>query len=276
MIHLPDPKLPVNASRRLFAGLAAGALLFLAGCAGQMPAADAGARAALAPTGALRVGVYPGSPTSLVRDKTGERAGVAHDLGLELGRRLGVPVKIVEFSRVAQVLDALKAQQVDFTFTNATESRARDVDFTAPLIRLELGYLVPPGSAIAAVGDVDRPGVRIGVTQGSTSQGTLTRQFKSAAVVPAASLKQAQEMLKGRAIDAFATNKGILFELSDELPGYRILDGRWGLENLAIAIPKGREAGMPFLRSFARQMQADGRLQAIIARAGLRGTARAE
>lgn len=230
----------MNVSRRLFAGLAAGVSLFLGGCAGQMAAADAGARAALAPTGVLRVGVYPGSPTSLVRDaKTGERAGVAHDLGTELGRQLGVPVKIVEFSRVAQVLDALKAQQVDFTFTNATESRARDVDFTAPLIRLELGYLVPPGSAIAAVGDVDRRGVRIGVTQGSTSQGTLTRQFKSAAVVPAASLKQAQEMLKGLAIDAFATNKGILFEMSDELPGYRVLDGRWGLESLAIAVPQG-------------------------------------
>jgi len=264
-------------SLRLFAGLAAGALLFLSGCAARAPAADTAARAALAPTGVLRVGVYPGSPTSLVRDaKTGEPAGVAHDLGTELGRQLGVPVKIVEFSRVAQVLDALKAQQVDFTFTNATESRARDVDFTAPLIRLELGYLVPPGSAIAAVGDVDRQGVRIGVTQGSTSQGTLTRQFKSAAVVPAASLKQAQEMLRARAIDAFATNKGILFELSDELPGYRVLDGRWGLENLAIAVPKGREAGMPFLRNFAREMDASGRLHAIVARAGLRGTARAE
>ena len=172
-------------ARRLFLSLAA--VLLLAGCAGVAPAPEPQVRAALAPTGTLRVGVYPGSPTSMVRDpKTGKTAGIAFDLGQALGRRLGVPVQVVEFSRVAQVLEALKAGRVDFTFTNATEARARDMDFTPPLIQLELGYLVPVGSPIAAAADVDRPGVRVGVSQGSTSQGTLGRQFKSAAIVPAA------------------------------------------------------------------------------------------
>jgi polar amino acid transport system substrate-binding protein len=257
--------------RRLFLCFA----LALAGCASQPPAVDAAARAALAPTGTLRVGVYPGSPTSLVRDaRTGEKAGLAHDMGMALGRELGVPVAVVEFSRIAQVLDALKAGQVDFTFTNATEIRARDVDFGAPLVRLELGYLVPPGSALAALADVDRPGMRVGVTQGSSSQGTLARVYKNAAIVPAASLQQAREMLQARAIDAYATNKGVLFELSDELPGSRILDGRWGVETMAMAVPKGRGAGMPALDRFAGELRASGRLRAMVERSGLRGTVR--
>jgi polar amino acid transport system substrate-binding protein len=247
--------------------------LLLAGCAGMSAAPEPQVRAALAPTGTLRVGVYPGSPTSLVRDlKTGKTAGIALDLGQALGRRLGVPVQVVEFSRVAQVLDALKAGQVDLTFTNATETRARDMDFTPPLVQLELGYLVPAGSPIVTAADVDRPGIRVGVTQGSTSQGTLGRQFKNAVLVPASSLKQAQERLKQRQIDAFATNKGILFEMSDELPGMRILDGRWGLEHLAIAIPKGRAAALPYLRQFAQDVRSSGALQDAIARSGLRGT----
>ncbi len=263
--------------RRRLLSIALALPLVLAGCAGQRPAADPAARAALAPTGTLRVGVYPGSPTSLVREaRTGEKAGIAHDMGAALGRELGVPVQVVEFSRIAQVLDALKAGQVDFTFTNATESRARDVDFTAPMVQLELGYLVPAGSAIAAVADVDRPGSRVGVTQGSTSQATLTRIYKNAAIVPAASLQQARDMLKGRAIDAYATNKAVLFELSDELPGSRILDGRWGVENMAMAVPKGRDAGMPLLRRFGQELRDSGRLQAMIARSGLRGTLRAD
>ncbi len=263
--------------RRLLLAFALALPVWLAGCAAPMPAADQAARAALAPTCALRVGVYPGSPTSLVQNqRTGERAGVAHDLGADLARQLGVPVKLVEFSRVALVLDAIKAQEVDFTFTNATESRARDVDFTAPLVQLELGYLVPPGSPIGSAADVDRPGVRVAVTQGSTSQGTLTGQFKHATVVPAASLKQVRELLQQHAVDAYATNKGILFEMSDEMPGFRVLDGRWGLENMAIAVPKGRESGMPFLRRFAQEARASGRLQAIVVRAGLRGTVRAD
>jgi polar amino acid transport system substrate-binding protein len=48
--------------------------------------------AQLAPTGHLRVGVYPGSPTSMVVDPvTEESHGLAHDLGQEFARRLNVP-----------------------------------------------------------------------------------------------------------------------------------------------------------------------------------------
>ena len=209
----------------------------------------------------------------MVNPKTGERAGIALELGQALGKQLGVPVQVVEFSRLALVLDALKAGTVDFTFTNATEARARDMDFTPPLIRLELGYLVPPGSPIATVADVDRAANRVGVTQGSTSQGVLTRTFKQAMVVPVASIKLGQEMLRQGKLDAFATNKGILFEMSDELPGSHVLDGRWGLENLAIAIPKGREAGPAFCEPVRTGARASGRLQAMMHPAGLRGTA---
>ena len=249
----------------------------LAGCVAVPTAPDAATLALLAPTGSLRVGVYPGSPTSMVAvGKSGDKAGVAHDLGIALGAKLGVPVKLVEFARVAQVIDALKAGDVDFTFTNASESRMRDVAFAPTLLRLELGYLVLPDSPIKAISDVDQAGMRVGVSQGSTSQGVLGRQFKNAKLVPAASLTQAQDLLRQHAIDAFATNKGILFELSDALPGARVLDGRWGFEALSIAIPKGREAGLPYLLRFGQDAADSGQLQAMVQRAGLRGTARSE
>jgi polar amino acid transport system substrate-binding protein len=64
--------------------------------------------------------------------------------------------------------------------------------------------------------------------------------------------------------------------MADSLPGYRLLDGRWGAENLAIAVPKGRTAGMAFLRQFAQDAQASGRLQSMVTQAGLRGTTRPE
>ncbi len=249
--------------------------LWLAGCAALAPPpVDPQVRAALAPSGSLRVGVYPGSPTSLVRDaKTGQRAGVALELGQALGRRLGVPVQVVEFERLALVLDAVKAGAVDFTFTNATELRARDVDFTQPLVRVELGYLVRAGSRLGSIADIDRPGVRVGVAQGSSSQGVLGRALTSATVVAAPSLQAAAGMLQQGQLDAFATNKGILFELADTVPGARVLAGRWGLETMAIAVPKGRQAAAPFLAEFARQAQDSGLLAGIVQRAGLRGTA---
>ncbi|NBS46138.1 MAG: ABC transporter substrate-binding protein [Betaproteobacteria bacterium] len=256
----------------------------IAGCAGFAPqtesttakqaqAAPAAVRQSLVPTGTLRVGVYRGSPTSLVT-QGGQPAGIAHDLGLLLSRELGVPVQVVEHARIAQVIDALKAGQVDFTFTNATEARAREVDFTAPLVRLELGYLVAQGSRIARIEDIDQPGMRVGVSEGSSSQGVLGRLFRHATLVPAASLDVARRLLADGRIDAFATNKGILHELADTLAGSRILEGRWGLETMAIAIPKGRDVARPWLQAWADSIARDGRLATAVQRSGLRGVAR--
>lgn len=242
----------------------------------QSPGAtDLQVRQVLAPSGKLRVGVYLGSPTSMVIEpRTGEKIGVSIELGRELARQLEVPFELVEFRRVAEVLDAMKAGTVDFTFTNASAERAKVVNFTAALVDLELGYLVPPNSSMRSVQDADRPGMRIGVSQGSTSQGTLTRAYKVAGVVPVASLKAGSDMLSQGQLDAFATNKAVLFEMSDGLPGFKVLDGRWGLEHLAIAIPKGREAGMPFVKQFAEYAKSSGLLRTALTRAGLRGTAK--
>lgn len=263
----------MNLARRFWlTGLVAGALL-LAGCATTPPpVVSPQARAALAPAGKLRVGVYAGSPTSMVVDQGGHKAGVSYELGREFARWLNVPFEPVEYRRIADVIEAMKAGELDFTFTNATEARAQDVNFTLPMLSLELGYLVPAGSRLASLAEIDRAGVRVGVTEGSTSQGTLTRTYRHAQVVPVPSVKAAATLLAQHKLDAFATNKGILYELADGLPGARVLDGRWGLEHMAIAVPRGRTAGMSYLSSFALTVRRDGTLQSIITRAGLRGT----
>lgn len=255
-------------------GLALG--LGLGGCSTPTPVPSTEARAALAPTGTLRVGVYPGSPTSFVQSASGHPAGVAYELGQLFGQWLGVPVQVVQYRRVAEVLEAMKAGEIDFTFTHATEARERDVDFTLPLLSLELGYLVPAASALKDASDIDRAGLRVGVTEGSTSQGVLSRQLRRAGVLPVASLALAAQELRQNRLDAYATNKGVLFELMDQVPGSRILPGRWGLENMAIAIPRGRSAGIPYLSRFALTVRRDGTLRDITARAGLRGTIEAD
>jgi polar amino acid transport system substrate-binding protein len=127
-------------------------------------------------------------------------------------------------------------------------------------------------SNIQKLSDVDRLGRSIGVSQGSTSQATLGRLFRSAKVVPVASLQAASEQQKQKQLDAFATNKAILNEMADGLPGSKILDGRWGLEHLAIALPKGREGAASFMQDFADRARSSGLLKSLSAQAGLRGT----
>jgi polar amino acid transport system substrate-binding protein len=278
----------VRTPRRFVWSLAVATLLGLTACVStwETPSPSAAQTAlsvapevqqALAPTGVLRVGVYLGSPTSWVRDaKTGQSRGVAFELGHALGQQLGVPVQVVEYSRVAEVIEGLKKSDVDLTFTNATSARAKEVDFTPALIQLELGVLVPANSRIQSFADVDRAGVRLGVSQGSSSQGVLGARLKQATVVPVPSLSVAQQMLQRGELDAFATNKGILFEMAEKVPGAQVLKDRWGLENLGLAIPKGREAGMSYLREFAQTLKRQGDLQRMADRAGLRGLAESE
>ena len=260
----------LNLARRiLLLGAAAAAL---AGCA--KPGLSPDVRTALAPTGTLRIAAYPGSPTSLLRGPgPNEMRGLTVEIGRELARRLGVPAEIVVFEKVPDIVEALKAGKADFTITNASPTRAKDIDFTATIVQLESGYLVPAQSRIFTPADVDRAGVRVGVTQGSSSQALLMRELQKATVVAALSVMAGSEMLRKGELDAFATNKGILFDMSDRVPGSRVLDGRFSLEQLAVGVPKSRIAAAAYLQDFVSDANTQALVQQAALRAGLRGLA---
>lgn len=255
-------------TRRQAAALVIAALALPFGLA---QASDIDVARILAPSGRLRAALYPGTPTSILTDTPAEPRGVGYDIGRELARRLQVPYEPVVFAKNAEVLQAVTTGAVDVAFTNATAARAKDMDFAPPYLAIELGYLLPPGSPVTDLGDLDTAGKRIGVTTGSTSDATLSRDLKAAAIVRATTLKDGVALLASRQIDAFATNKASLFEMADQLPGARVLAGHWGVERHAIAIPKGRDAALVFLGSFTAEIQANGMIKAAIARAGLKG-----
>ena len=248
-------------------------LAALTACAGVDTPRNPAATQALAPTGKLRVGLYPGTPTSILGDPaSGNAKGVGFDLGRQLAQRAGVPFEPVVFTKNAEVFAAAKAGSVDMVFTNATPIRRNDLDFSPTVLQVEQGYLVPAGSAIRALDQIDRAGLRVGVSEGSTSEATLSREFRNATVVRTPSLKAGIDMLASGKLEAFATNKATLFEMADELPGSLVLDGRWGLESFAIGIPKGREAALPLVDSFVGEAKASGAVARAVERAGLRGT----
>jgi polar amino acid transport system substrate-binding protein len=271
---------PADRKRRmmvnLVAALAIAGSMIVAG-GGAAGAADPDVQRILAPTGKLRVGLYPGTPTSILPDpQSGGPRGVGYDLGKEFARRLGVPYEPVVFSKNAEVLEAVKTAQVDMAFTNASAERAKDMDFGPPYLEIELGYLVSQKSAIATPADIDKPGVRVGVTKGSSSDGVLSRDLKSAEVVRAVTVGAAADMIAAGQLDAFATNKATLFEMAEKLPGAKVLDGHWGVERHAIAIPKGRDQGRAFVEEFTKDAKSEGLVKAAIARAGLRGATTSE
>ena len=231
--------------------------------------------AALAPMGKLRVGLYAGSPTSYVAGGPGSGAttprGIAYDLAAKLAKAIAVPLEAVVFPSNDKVLEAFRAGQLDLVFTNATAARAQFIDFGPTVLELEKGFLVRPGSVVRQASDIDRAGVRVGVSKGSSPESELAQILKHATLVPVASLSDARQALSEGKIDAFGTNKAILFEMSDRLPGSGVF-GNWGAESFALGIPKGRPAeGLAYLGRFVEEERRKGGVRTAAERAGVRG-----
>ena len=229
-------------------------------------------RATLAPSGKLRVGLYPGSPSSLIRGegKEGNR-GVSFELGRALAGAIGVEFEPVVFQSNGELLAAAREKQVDFIFTNATTARTAFLDFADPLLMIEQSYLVTAKSPARSLDQMDRTGIRVGVSPGSTSQATLPGILKNAQLVEVKNLQSAAQMLNAGELDAFASNKGILFDLSDKVPGSSVLEGAWGLEKIAIGLPRGRDQALAVIRQFSQAAKSSGLVTAAAQRAGMRG-----
>jgi polar amino acid transport system substrate-binding protein len=258
--------------RTWFTAVAVGVLA--AGCASNASMPSQGERQALAPTGKLRVALYTGSPASIVQGATLDQSkGVGFDLGKELARRIGVPFEPVVYPSPGAIMAGLTSGEWDLTFFGPTPERDSVLNFTEPLLVIEHGYLVPADSPISAIDAVDRPGIRIGAPQGGSVNAFLKRALKNATVVVSPSVPAGEEMLKSGMVDAFAANKANLYGLSEKMPGSRVLDGRIGVDEVSIALPKGRASAMAYVRKYAEDVKAEGLVKAAIQRAGLRGAA---
>ena len=249
-----------------------GLLLLLLGCAGISTAPTPDVRQALAPTGKLRVGLQLSNPMSVMQDSvSGEKKGMGFDLGKELARRLGVPFEPVLYPSIAALIEGGKTGAWDVSHFGFSPEREKAFDFADVHVEVDFGYLIPSGSPISALADVDRPGIRVAVQEKSGPDVFFTRTLKNAVLVRAPSNPAALEVLKFGRADVMGSIKPILFEMSSQLPGSQVLDGRPGIDPYAMAMPKGRDLGIGYLRQFIEDAKSESLVQAAIERAGLRG-----
>jgi polar amino acid transport system substrate-binding protein len=227
---------------------------------------------ALAPTGKLRVGINYGNPVLAMRDpSSGELSGVVVDLARELGRRTGLPVELVGFESAGKMVEGLQADAWDIAFLAVDPGRESEISFTAPYIEIEGTYLVPPGSALHAIADIDRDGVRVGVSGKSAYDLFLSRSFKHAQLVRASSPEAAFELIVAGKVDVLGGVRQHLVANAAKLPGSRVLEGRFMAIQQALGIPKEHEAGVNYLREFIEDVKASGLVAKAIEKAGVRG-----
>jgi polar amino acid transport system substrate-binding protein len=229
-------------------------------------------RADLVPGGRLRAGINYGNFILATRDPAGgEPRGVAIDLTRELAGRLAVPVEIVAYDSVAAMVDAATADAWDIAFLGIDPAREAAISFTGAYLQIEATYLVPGGSPLRAVDDVDREGVRVAAPARANYELYLSRRLARAELVRAPTADAAFELLVAGRVEALAGLRQSLIGLMERLPGSRMLDGRFMAVPQAIGIPRGREAGVRYLRGFVEEVKASGLVARAIAQTGARG-----
>jgi polar amino acid transport system substrate-binding protein len=229
-------------------------------------------RSDLAPTGKLRVGINYGNPVLATKDQSsGDLRGVAVDLGRELGRRAGLAIELVGYDSAGKMFAAVQTGAWDVAFLAIDAGRTDQISFTAPYVEIEGTYLVPAGSSIRALVDVDRDGIRVAVSAQSAYDLFLSRSLQHAALVRGSDPDAAFELLVAGKVDVVAGVRQHLVANAGKLPGSRVLDGRFMVIQQALGIPKGRDAGAQWLRRFIEDAKASGLVAQAIEKAGVRG-----
>ncbi|HXH80251.1 transporter substrate-binding domain-containing protein [Nocardioides sp.] len=219
----------------------------------------------LAPTGTLRASINLGNPV-LAQGPPDAPAGVTVDIARELGSRLGVPVELLCFEAARESFEAIGAGKADICFLAVDPAREKSVSFSAPYAIIEGVFAVPDDSVLTSGADVDRPGVRVGVKEGSAYDLFLTRTLEHARVVRGS---EGTSVFTEHQLEVAAGIRAPIADFAATHPGHRLLEPRFMEIQQAVGTPRGRSAEtVAFLHAFVEELKADGFITSALDRSG--------
>jgi polar amino acid transport system substrate-binding protein len=227
----------------------------------------------LAPTGKLRGGVIvapAGSTFFAVKDGNGAVRGVTVDLLSDLADALKLPAELQVYDNSGQVTDAVAGGTCDVAFMPHDAARAEKVDFGPAYFIIESTYLVPAGSKIKSIDEVNRPGVRIVAIANTTTGRSAHRTAPQAAFEEVAGVDLMVEKARKADGDAFALTHDSLAGLLPKLPGARVLPGHFQQTGIGIAVPKGRAAALKIVTEWLGEAKTSGAVRRVLDASGFR------
>jgi polar amino acid transport system substrate-binding protein len=219
--------------------------------------------------GEIRVALYP--PTYARDPHTGELSGWTIDVLRALGARLGISGKPIEKRSPPEAVACLVAGDCDVAMLGIEPTRAAEVDFAPPLVELDYTVLTSASVYGHTLAELDRPDMRIAVVSGHASTLALERQLGHAELVYADKLEAAFDLLRQGKVEAFASVREIVLCCSEQWPGSRVLDGRYGSNLIGMAVPKGHADRLAWVSAFVEEVKASGLVQEALDRIGWRG-----
>jgi polar amino acid transport system substrate-binding protein len=227
-------------------------------------------KAEIAPSGTLRAAINYNNPLLSRRDPaTGELRGLAVDLSTELARRVGVNVELIPYGSAGKIAADASTGAWDIGYLAIDPARAVSIDYSAAHSELEGTYLVPAGSPLQNIEDLDRDGIRISITAKSAYDLFLSRELTHAQLVRAGSTPESFELMIDQELDAVAAVRAALAPLNQRLPGSRIMSGNFMTIPQAAGVPKGRAEAARYVHDFIEEMKASGFIAEAFERHGL-------
>ncbi len=226
----------------------------------------------IAPTGVLRVAVAVGPAASAfwtTRDpQTGKPVGVTVELAKAAAAKLGAPLELVEFQSSDEIAAVGSTGVWDISFMPADQKRAQLVDQGPAYVAYMSGFLIRAGSDIQAAADIDRPGVRVGCIEGTSTSRTVARNMKAATVTKFVKPEVAADLMGKGQLDALAMGMEALEELSRRLPGTRVLNEVIQTTGVVVVVPRGRAVVGEWAARFLDDAKADGTVRRALDSAG--------
>ena len=251
------------------------ALLFV-GILAAVPVMGQSSTWPLAPAGTLRTAFLRTNPVhGRVDPRTGEVTGPVADVTRELARRHDVAARIIPAENAAAVIAAVNGGQADIGVLAYDETRAREVDFGAPIMVMLNSYLVKASSSIKSSADVDRTGVTVAAVKGQTQELFVSRHLKQARVrlfetMPANS--DVTRLLVSGEVDAFAINRQRSLEAeASSAAMLRTLPDSFLDVNQCVVVAKGARGKLDEVARSVTELRASGFLQGAVERAKLAG-----
>lgn len=221
----------------------------------------------LAPTGVLRAAVNMGNFLLVTgRSASGDPDGVSPHMARAVAGQLGVEVRYVPFATPGEIADQAGNDVWDIGLIGAEPQRAQKIAFSAAYVEIESTYMVPQGSPLQTVADVDAAGVRIASTARAAYDLWLERNIRNATVVRTASLDAAYAAFADGGLEALAGLRPRLLADLAKMPGARLIPGQFTAVQQAIGTARANTEAVVFLHEFVERAKASGFVAGLIAK----------
>ena len=227
----------------------------------------------LAPTGRLRGGVVIAPAKTgffAIKDGQGAPHGVTVDLLRFLSGETKLPLDMQLYDNSGQVTDAVASGACDVAFMPQDAARAARVAFGPRYLMIESTYLVPAGSAIQSIEDVNRAGVRVIAIANTTTMRSARRSSPNASVREVPSVDAMMRLARTGEGDAFALSKDSFASLLPDLRGARVLAGNFQETGIAVAVPPGRPRALALVTALIDEAKRNGTVRRALDAAGYR------